>query len=86
MLVRLAGRDSVSVVDALIALIALARRLPQGLMQTLTWDCECKEWGKEMAGHRRFSLATDVKVHFCDPASPWPRGSTENTNRLLRYD
>ena len=76
LLVRLEGRDTVSVVDAL---IEAARTLPQGLMQTLTWD-----QGKEMAGHRRFSLATDVKVYFCDPASPWQRGSNENTNGLLR--
>jgi len=76
MLLRLEGRDSLSVVDAL---IALARTLPAGLMQTLTWD-----QGKEMAGHRRFSLATDVRVYFCDPASPWQRGSNENTNGLLR--
>ena len=50
MLVRLAGRASVSVVDALIALIALARRLPQDLMQTLTWDCESKEWPRRWPG------------------------------------
>lgn len=76
MLVRLTGRDSLSVVDAL---IDAARSLPAGLMQTLTWDN-----GKEMAGHRRFTLATEVKVYFCDPASPWQRGSNENTNGLLR--
>ena len=75
-LVRLAGRDSPSVTDAL---IDRAKSLPANLMQTLTWD-----QGKEMASHRRFTLATDVKVCFCDPASPWQRGSNENTNGLLR--
>jgi len=75
-LVKLASRQSEDVVDAL---IAQARRLPEGLMRSLTWDR-----GKEMAQHRRFSLATDVAVYFCDPASPWQRGSNENTNGLLR--
>ena len=76
MLVRLAGRDSASVTDALIDRVTT---LPANLMQTLTWD-----QGKEMASHRRFTLATDVKVFFCDPASPWQRGRNENTNGLLR--
>jgi IS30 family transposase len=76
LLVRLEGRDTVSVVDAL---IDAARSLPEGLMQSLTWDN-----GKEMAGHRRFTLATDAMVYFCDPRSPWQRGSNENTNGLLR--
>ena len=48
-------------------------------MKTLTWDR-----GKEMAEHKRFTLETDVAVYFCDPQSPWQRGSNENTNRLLR--
>jgi IS30 family transposase len=76
MLVKLMGKDTETVVDAL---IANASRLPQELYKSLTWDR-----GKEMAGHKRFSLATDIKVYFCDPRSPWQRGSNENTNGLLR--
>jgi IS30 family transposase len=60
-------------------LIEQARSLPDQLWKTLTWDR-----GKEMAGHKRFTLETDVAVYFCDPPSPWQRGSNENTNRLLR--
>lgn len=75
-LVRLPGKDSTRVVDAL---IAAARRLPAGLMASLTWDR-----GAELAQHRRFTLATNVQVYFCDPHSPWQRGSNENTNGLLR--
>lgn len=61
------------------ALIKHARRLPTELYKSLTWDR-----GTEMANHRQFSLATDIAVYFCDPKSPWQRGSNENTNRLLR--
>jgi IS30 family transposase len=60
------------------ALIAQARKLPASY-QSLTWDR-----GHEMADHKRFTLATDIKVYFCDPQSPWQRGSNENANRLLR--
>ena len=61
------------------ALIKHAQRLPTELYQSLTWDR-----GTEMANHRQFTLATDIAVYFCDPKSPWQRGSNENTNRLLR--
>ncbi len=76
MLVRVLGKDTETVVNAL---IKQAHKLPRELYKSLTWDR-----GKEMADHKRFSLATDVKVYFCDPQSPWQRGSNENTNRLLR--
>jgi IS30 family transposase len=75
-LVRVTGKDTTTVVTAL---IRGARRLPQGLMRSLTWDR-----GSEMAQHARFSIATNVAVYFCDPYSPWQRGSNENTNGLLR--
>ena len=61
------------------ALIKHAHKLPDELYRSLTWDR-----GKEMADHRRFTLATDIKVYFCDPRSPWQRGSNENANGLLR--
>lgn len=76
MLAKVANRDSRSVVNAL---IEQARSLPDELWKTLTWDR-----GKEMAEHKRFTMTTDVAVYFCDPQSPWQRGSNENTNRLLR--
>ncbi len=76
MLAKIPNRDSRSVVTAL---IERARSLPDELWKSLTWDR-----GKEMAEHKRFTLATAVAVYFCDPQSPWQRGSNENTNRLLR--
>jgi IS30 family transposase len=76
MLVRLPGKDTKSVVQALTRRV---RTLPTGLMSSLTWDR-----GMELAAHKTFSVATDVRVYFCDPQSPWQRGSNENTNGLLR--
>jgi IS30 family transposase len=76
MLAKLDARDSKTVIDAL---IKQAHKLPQELYKSLTWDR-----GKEMAEHKRFTLATDIKVYFCDPYHPWQRGSNENTNGLLR--
>lgn len=76
MLVKVGSKDTETVVNAL---IKNARKLPQELYKSLTWDR-----GKEMAGHKRFTLATDIQVYFCDPRSPWQRGSNENTNGLLR--
>jgi IS30 family transposase len=76
MLVKLEGKDSPTVVNAL---IKHARKLPQELYKSLTWDR-----GTEMHGHKRFTMATDIQVYFCDPQSPWQRGSNENTNGLLR--
>ncbi|WP_460890950.1 IS30 family transposase, partial [Ramlibacter alkalitolerans] len=77
MLAKLGGKDSQTVVDALIERV---KKLPNNLMQTLTWDR-----GTELAQHARFTVATDVQVYFCDPRSPWQRGTNENTNGLLRY-
>jgi IS30 family transposase len=70
------GQDTETVVNVL---IKPAQKLPRELYRSLTWDR-----GKEMADHRRFTLATDIKVYFCDPRSPWQRGSNENANGLLR--
>ena len=76
MLVRVKSKDSKTVINAL---IKHAHKLPRELYKSLTWDR-----GGEMAHHKRFSLATDIKVYFCDPQHPWQRGSNENTNGLLR--
>lgn len=76
MLIKVANKDTKSVVSAL---IKQSQRLPRELYKSLTWDR-----GKELADHPRLTLATNVDVYFCDPHSPWQRGSNENTNRLLR--
>jgi IS30 family transposase len=76
MLVRVPAADTRTVVRALAQRI---QRLPTGLRRSLTWDR-----GTELAGHRAFTVATQVQVYFCDPQSPWQRGSNENTNGLLR--
>jgi len=62
-----------------VALLGIVHQLPRELYKSLTWDR-----GKELAAHKRFSLATDIDVFFCDPQQPWQRGSNENTNGLLR--
>ena len=76
MLIKVQGKDTASVVSALSKQV---RQLPVELRRSLTWDR-----GKEMADHKKFTIATDVQVYFCDPRSPWQRGSNENTNGLLR--
>ncbi len=76
MLVKVDGKDTETVVRALKKQV---RRLPRELRKSLTWDR-----GMEMAAHKEFSIATEVQVYFCDPQSPWQRGTNENTNRLLR--
>lgn len=76
MLVRLDNKNTQTVVSAL---IKQSKKLPNELYKSLTWDR-----GSELTDHQRFTLATDIKVYFCDPQSPWQRGSNENTNRLLR--
>ena len=76
MLVRVPSKDTKTVINAL---IKQAHKLSRKLYKSLTWDR-----GKEMADHQRFSLDTDINVYFCDPRSPWQRGSNENTNGLLR--
>ena len=76
MLVKLKDKRSDTVVSAL---IKQAHKLPDELYKSLTWDR-----GSEMTNHQRFTLETNIKVYFCDPQSPWQRGSNENTNRLLR--
>lgn len=76
MLVKVANRKSDTVIAALIDQI---QRLPDQVYKSLTWDR-----GVEMKSHEKFTMATDIKVYFCDPQSPWQRGTNENTNRLLR--
>ena len=76
MLAKVNGKNTETVINAL---IKQAHKLPRELYKSLTWDR-----GSEMADHRRFTLATDIDVYFCDPQSPWQRGSNENTNGLLR--
>ena len=76
MLVKVNGKDTNSVVTALIEQV---QNLPDELRQSLTWDR-----GMELAQHKRFTVATGIQVYFCDPQSPWQRGTNENTNRLLR--
>ncbi len=76
MLVKLSGKDTESVVKALTRQV---RKLPVELRKSLTWDR-----GPELAHHKLFTVSTDVAVYFCDPQSPWQRGTNENTNRLLR--
>lgn len=75
-LVKVPSKDTVVVVAALSRQV---RKLPASLRRSLTWDR-----GLEMAKHKTFTVATNVKVYFCDPHSPWQRGTNENTNRLLR--
>jgi IS30 family transposase len=76
LLVKVAGKDTATVVAAIAAQV---QTLPRQLRASLTWDR-----GMELADHRRFTIATDVAVYFCDPQSPWQRGTNENTNGLLR--
>lgn len=76
MLAKVKNKDTESVVSAL---IKQSKKLPDELYKSLTWDR-----GKELADHQRFTMATNIDVYFCDPSSPWQRGSNENTNRLLR--
>ncbi len=76
MLAKVSDRTTGTVVQAL---IKQSRKLPGELYKSLTWDR-----GSELAEHKKFTLATNIQVYFCDPKSPWQRGSNENTNRLLR--
>jgi len=76
LLIKINGKDTKTVVSALIKKI---KKLPKILCKSLTWDR-----GSELASHKKLTLATNLKVYFCDPRSPWQRGTNENTNRLLR--
>ena len=76
MLVKVANKNTQTVISAL---IKQSKKLPSELYKSLTWDR-----GKELTDHRQFTLATDIDVYFCDPRSPWQRGTNENTNGLLR--
>ena len=76
MLIKVPSKDTATVVAALSQHV---RQLPVTLRRSLTWDR-----GLEMAQHKHFTMATDVQVYFCDPQSPWQRGTNENTNGLLR--
>ena len=76
MLAKLADKKSATVIAAL---IKQSKKLPSELYKSLTWDRGC-----EMNDHKEFTVATDIQIYFCDPQSPWQRGSNENTNRLLR--
>jgi IS30 family transposase len=76
MLIKVPSKETEAVVAALSRHV---RKLPATLRRSLTWDR-----GLEMAKHKDFTVATDAQVYFCDPQSPWQRGSNENTNLLLR--
>ena len=76
MMAKVNSKDTETVINAL---VKHAHHLPKELYSSLTWDR-----GKELADHQPFTLATDIKVYFCDPQSPWQRGLNENTNGLLR--
>jgi IS30 family transposase len=76
MLLKVPSKDTATVVAALGKHVS---KLPQQLCRSLTWDR-----GKEMADHKNFTIATKIQVYFCDPRSPWQRGTNENTNGLLR--
>ena len=76
MLAKVSGKETQTVVAALASQV---QHLPRELRRTLTWDR-----GKELADHKSLTLATDLDIYFCDPHSPWQRGTNENTNRLLR--
>ena len=76
MLAKVENKKTDTVIQAL---IKQSKKLPDELYKSLTWDR-----GSEMSNHKRFTLATDIDVYFCDPQSPWQRGSNENTNGLLR--
>ena len=77
MLAKIKKKDAETVAAAL---VKHSKKLQNELYKSLTWDR-----GTEMANHVDFTLATDIKVYFCDPKSPWQRGTNENTNRLLRH-